>query len=214
VLAACRDPKTAPSHANIEPIALDVTKPEAIAAAVQPIDVLVNNAGISMNGFDERVARGTIDTNFYGPLHLTDAFLPSLKPGGRVIMVSSGLGELSGIGDGPRQRFAKESLTREELLALVEEFVRDVKDGVHAKRGWPTSAYRVSKAALNALTRIYARDGVHANAVDPGWVRTDMGGSSAPRSLSQGAETIVWLATATPQKVTGRVFRDREPVGF
>ena len=79
-------------------------------------------------------------------------------------------------------------------------------------------AYSVSKAALNALTRILAatyRDrGVLVNAVDPGWVRTDMGGSDAPRTVAQGADTIVWLATLDDKGPTGGFFRDRRPIDW
>ena len=77
-------------------------------------------------------------------------------------------------------------------------------------------AYSMSKAALNAFTRILAatyRDGgVLVNAVDPGWVRTDMGGPSAPRSVEKGAETIVWLATLPDEGPNGGFFRDRRVI--
>ena len=66
-----------------------------------------------------------------------------------------------------------------------------------AAGGYP--AYRVSKAALNAMTRVMAADlrgtNVLVNAMSPGWVRTDMGGAGAPRTGEQGADTTVWLAT-------------------
>jgi NAD(P)-dependent dehydrogenase (short-subunit alcohol dehydrogenase family) len=77
-------------------------------------------------------------------------------------------------------------------------------------------AYSISKAALNGFTRIlaatYKHRGVLANAVDPGWVRTDMGGPSAPRSVQQGADTIVWLATLPKSGPTGGFFHDRRPI--
>jgi NAD(P)-dependent dehydrogenase (short-subunit alcohol dehydrogenase family) len=77
-------------------------------------------------------------------------------------------------------------------------------------------AYSMSKAALNAFTRIlahtYRDSGVLVNAVDPGWVRTDMGGPSAPRLPEEGADTIVWLATLPDGGPTGGFFRDRRAI--
>jgi NAD(P)-dependent dehydrogenase (short-subunit alcohol dehydrogenase family) len=79
-------------------------------------------------------------------------------------------------------------------------------------------AYSISKAALNALTvqlaASVAGTGVLVNSVDPGWVRTDMGGSSAPRSVEQGADSIVWAATLPPGGPTGRFFSERRPIDW
>ncbi len=76
-------------------------------------------------------------------------------------------------------------------------------------------AYSLSKAALNALTRQLASAGgrnVLVNAVDPGWVRTDMGGASAPRSVEQGARGIVWCAMLPRGGPSGRFFHDGKEV--
>ena len=82
--------------------------------------------------------------------------------------------------------------------------------------GFP--AYRMSKAALNALTRIAAAElagsGIKVNAVCPGWVRTDMGGANADRSVAEGAETPVWLATLPDDGPTGGFFRDKAEVAW
>lgn len=85
--------------------------------------------------------------------------------------------------------------------------------GSMAEMSGRVAAYRISKVALNALTRIVAAEArgsdIKVNAACPGWVRTDMGGRGAPRSVEQGAETIVWLATLPADGPTGGFFRDK-----
>jgi NAD(P)-dependent dehydrogenase (short-subunit alcohol dehydrogenase family) len=79
------------------------------------------------------------------------------------------------------------------------------------------AAYRISKAALNAVTGILAaelRGAVAVNSMCPGWVRTDMGGANAERDVSQGAETAVWLALDAPQDLTGKFLRDRKVIAW
>jgi len=77
-------------------------------------------------------------------------------------------------------------------------------------------AYSISKTALNAVTRqlaaAFKSKGVAVNSVSPGWVRTDMGGSGAPRSVEQGADGIVWLAINAPQDLTGQFVHDRRTI--
>ena len=84
--------------------------------------------------------------------------------------------------------------------------------------GGGSPAYRVSKTALNALTRILASElrgsGILVNSVSPGWVRTDMGGSDASRSVEDGADTPIWAATLPDNGPTGGFFRDRRPVSW
>ncbi len=148
-------------------------------------DILVNNAGIyidrSIPGteIDLSIVRQTMETNFYGPLRLSQMCIPLMRRHkyGRIVNISSQMGALSNMGSG----------------AL---------------------AYRISKTALNAMTLVLANElrgsNIAVNTVDPGWVNTDMGGPSAPRSVSQGADTAVWLATQPDGGPSGGYFRDRK----
>jgi len=155
------------------------------------LDVLVNNAGIMLDRFDDgepvmsiidcdlNDVRKTMETNVYGALSLIKELLPLMKENhyGRIVNVSSGLGQMSEMGAG-------------------------------------YAGYRLSKAALNALTCMVAdeltSENIIVNACCPGWVRTDMGGKHAARSLEEGADTIVWLCQAADGSQSGKLFRDRE----
>ncbi|MBL0214041.1 MAG: SDR family NAD(P)-dependent oxidoreductase [Myxococcales bacterium] len=195
---------------RLKAVELDVTSDASIATAAQKlrdgaiqIDALVNNAGVY------GVARGrdglalTLETNFFGPLRVTLGLLPLLRDGATITNVTSGLGELSNLDAAHRRALADPKLTRDALVEMMRAFVRD------GGTGWGTDAYGVSKAALNALTRILATElaprNIRVNATCPGWVRTDMGGRGAPRSVEEGAESVRFGVTA---KETGGVFRD------
>jgi len=174
---------------------LDVTDQAGVASVARHIegkygrvDVLVNNAGISIDSRStsvlrekEETFRTTLETNFHVALRMCQALVPLMQKNhyGRVVNLSSGLGQLDDMGDG-------------------------------------TPAYRVSKTALNALTRMVAKavegDNILVNSMCPGWVRTDMGGPGAPRSVEQGAETAVWLAMLPHGGPTGGFFRDKKPI--
>jgi NAD(P)-dependent dehydrogenase (short-subunit alcohol dehydrogenase family) len=176
-----------------EILVMDVGDPASINAAAAafkamktPLHVLVNNAGIGVKG-DKSLSTGsdevfseTLNTNAYGALRVTRAFLPFINSPGRIVMISSGGGSMT-----------------------------DEPGG-----WWP--AYCVSKSLLNAITRHLASElelkNIAVNAVCPGWVRTEMGGAGASRSVVKGAETPVWLASDAPQDLTGMFLRDKKVI--
>ena len=184
---------------EIPVVALDVVDPASITAAVGEVerlfgrlDVLVNNAGILIDGpssgasvatVDPQIVQKTFATNVLGPIRLIQAAVPLMRANGygRIVNVSSGLGQLAEMGGG-------------------------------------NPAYRLSKAALNAVTCTAAAElrdaGIKVNSACPGWVRTDMGGPNAERTVEQGADTPVWLATLPEDGPTGGFFRDRKPIAW
>jgi carbonyl reductase 1 len=187
---------------RLKAVELDVTSDASVATAVQKlrdgaikIDALVNNAGI----YRGHTAAETIETNFFGPLRVTLGLLPLLRDGATITNVTSGLGALSNLDAEHRRLLSDPALTRDRLVELVRSGIT----------GWGTDPYGVSKAALNALTRIFAAElaprHIRVNATCPGWVRTDMGGRNASRSVEEGAASVRFGVTATE---TGGIFRD------
>jgi NAD(P)-dependent dehydrogenase (short-subunit alcohol dehydrogenase family) len=174
---------------------LDVTRRRSVAALARylskehgRVDVLVNNAGI----MSDRSATTVLDESeeaFYEVLETN--FFGALRMCQAIVplMRKHHYGRIVNLSSGMGQ-------------------LDDMHDG-HA-------AYRVSKTALNALTRMVsaatAADNILVNSMCPGWVRTDMGGSQASRSVEKGAETAVWLAMLPHGGPTGGFFRDKKSI--
>ncbi len=187
---------------GLEPpvVALDVRDAASIRAAVEEvlslfgrIDVLVNNAGILKEGQTPEESK-VLEVSPQLAIETYDTntlgplrMMQAVVP----IMQKGGYGRVVNISSGAGQ-------------------LSDMQ------AGYP--AYRMSKAALNALTRVTAAELgpalVKVNAMCPGWVRTDMGGPNATRSVEQGAETAVWLATLADNGPTGGFFRDKAPIAW
>ncbi|MDJ0776408.1 MAG: SDR family NAD(P)-dependent oxidoreductase [Gammaproteobacteria bacterium] len=185
---------------RVEPVKLDLGNPADIDAVAQVIasnfgqlDVLINNAGIMIDGegghssaivdADIDVIERTLRVNTLAPIMLINALLPLMArvDDARIVNISSGMGQLCDMDGG-------------------------------------NPGYRLSKVALNAVTRIYAAEldpaRYRVNAVCPGWVRTDMGGADADRSLAEGIDTAIWLATAAEASGSGGFYRDRKPIDW
>jgi NAD(P)-dependent dehydrogenase (short-subunit alcohol dehydrogenase family) len=186
---------------NAHSIILDVTEPSTVEALPRllnvqfgHIDILINNAGVlidsgvPLSDLDEGVLRATFETNVFGAFVVTRALLPLIRKSsfGRIVNMSSSLGSLASIGD-PNSPFYQ----------VV------------------CPAYQMSKAALNALTVVFAKElkdtNIKVNSACAGWVRTDLGTERAPLSVEEGADTPVWLATLPDDGPTGGFFNSRRP---
>jgi NAD(P)-dependent dehydrogenase (short-subunit alcohol dehydrogenase family) len=151
------------------------------------LDILVNNAGIS-NDDGQRGMNADLD-------RVRDALEANLFGAWRLcetaipLMQRHGYGRIVNVSSG---------------MGALEDM------------GGGSPGYRVSKTALNALTRILASElrgsGILVNSVCPGWVQTDMGSPRAPRPVEEGADTPVWAATLPKGGPTGGFFRDRRPI--
>lgn len=187
-------------------LALDITSEAAVQSAAGALaaktggslDVLVNNAGVFLDWgtspleVSEDVIRRTFETNYYGTLRVTRAFLPLLRKsaaGARIVNLSSVLGSIT-------------------LAADTSSFYSAMKG----------MAYQTSKAALNMMTVAFANElrgeGIKVNAVHPGWVKTDMGGEGAQMEIPDGARTSVRLATLGADGPTGGYFHLDDPLPF
>lgn len=193
VLAGARDVASIDAGEGIVAVELDVTDAASVDAARERIeadpgrlDVLVNNAGI----YGASTAAADYPLELAREVIETNTFGPW-----RLIQAFLPL-----LHDGASPRIVNVSSGAGQLAEMNGGY----------------TAYRISKAGLNALTRTVAEDEqgsrILVNSMCPGWVRTDMGGANAPRSVEQGADTAVWLATLPDGGPNGGFFRNREPI--
>lgn len=231
VLLAARDAKAgqeavrALKQGSVRSVVLDVSSQESLQQLLDQLDrssimldALVNNAAVMHRGISEQIARDTLEVNYRGVVRVTDALLPRLTPQANIVMVSSGMGELAGFRSPAHERLTDPGLRRSDLDALADECLRGVAAGDLEKRGFPRNVYSISKGILNGFVRVLSGElaggSLHVNAVCPGWVQTRMGGSSAPRSVDQGARGIVWAATLPADGPKGGFFRDGEAISW
>ena len=178
---------------TVDTYPLEVTDPDNVSQLKTYVieqygrlDVLVNNAGVYLDeseritDIDHAILHQSFDTNVYGPFYLMQAFVP--------LMQQHDYGRIVNMSSGYGALKALDSPT--------------------------VGAYKLSKVTLNALTRLMASavdsDKIKINSADPGWVRTDMGGSNASRSVAEGADTPVWLATLPDNGPSGGFFYSRK----
>ncbi|HEX5176456.1 MAG TPA: SDR family oxidoreductase [Chthoniobacteraceae bacterium] len=189
---------------DAHPIVIDVSDSESIRTAARQVerdfgrlDILVNNAGVMTDDKEKKVSeqtletwRKTFDTNLFGLIETTQAFLPLLRKSeaGRIVNLSSILGSIT-------------------LHAAPGSPIYESKS---------YASYNVSKSAVNAFTvqLAYELKGtpLKVNAAHPGWVKTEMGGEGATMEIVDGAKTSVALATLAADGPSGSFVHLGEPL--
>ncbi|KAK6162382.1 hypothetical protein DH2020_002223 [Rehmannia glutinosa] len=192
----------------------------APAAASGTGGAKINWSEIMTETYD--LAAECIQTNYYGAKRTTQALLPllQLSDSPRIVNVSSSMGKLKNI---PNQ-WAKEilndteNLTEERIDEVLNVFLKDFKEGSLEAKGWPQhlSAYIVSKAVMNAYTRILAKTypGFRINCVCPGYVKTDINYNTGLLTVEEGAESPVRLALLPDDGPAGQFFVKKELSSF
>jgi NAD(P)-dependent dehydrogenase (short-subunit alcohol dehydrogenase family) len=202
VVLGARDPETAQAAADllaaegvsVRPATLDVASPESIRSAVERIerdhgrlDILVNNAGVFL---DKDGRAETIDLDRVRRTMETNTYGP-------ILLCQAAMPMMRRQGYGRIVNLASELGSLQDMQGLYP-------------------AYRMSKTALIAYTRILASElagtGVLVNAMCPGWVKTEMGGPNAIREIEESADTAIWLATLPDDGPTAGFFKDRKPL--
>lgn len=169
------------------------------------IDVVINNAGIAMDGFDSNVVRQTLETNFYSLLETSRAVLPTIRKGGRMINITSSVGKLDKYSEEIAAAFRDAAKTSTDAVSDVMQRFQKASESNDAEKGvkdagFPAAAYATSKAGANAVTMALAAEerskgrGVLVNACCPGFVNTELTKGRGKRTVDEGAKTPVFLA--------------------
>ncbi|KAK1352839.1 Salutaridine reductase [Heracleum sosnowskyi] len=168
------------------------------------------------------LAEDCLKTNYYGTKTVTTQLLPllQLSSSARIVNVSSNYGELNWIYNEKVKAVLNnvESLTEENIDEIVEWFLKDYKENNSKANGWPivVSAYKISKAAINAYTRLLARKypSMLINCVHPGYCHTDITSETGPFTPEEGARAPAMAALLPDDGPSGIYFLDMQPSTF
>ncbi|MEA3444334.1 MAG: SDR family NAD(P)-dependent oxidoreductase [Bacteroidota bacterium] len=219
---------------NIIIMQLDITSEISLKQAYleiknqnKKIDVLINNAALGESAYENPIklkAKQTIKEYFKPVYHLIRKAKPQTK---NMNLFIDGIG-VSNISLNKVKYIMETNLFGawhmiQAFLPLLEKSedgqIINISSGMgtYSELSGLYPAYSISKASLNALTFMFSNElknrKIRVNAVCPGWVKTDMGGKDAPRTLEEGAETIVWLANHE-KETTGKLFRDKRLINW
>lgn len=209
------------------------------------LDILINNAGVTGGIVDPEGIRAAVSgaqvnwkeivyqnyelmeeglqTNYYGAKKMVEAFVPllQLSQSPRIVNVSSSMGQLKNVpGEWIRDILNDEkNLTEERVDDLLNQFLKDFKEGCSFEdKGWPPSysAYKMSKVAMNAYTRILAKKypDFKVNCVCPGFVKTDINFNTGRLTVEEGAASVVRLALLPDDGPSGLFFYRQEVSSF
>ncbi|KAL1328903.1 (+)-neomenthol dehydrogenase isoform X2 [Arachis ipaensis] len=168
------------------------------------------------------LAKECVETNFFGAERVTEALLTllQLSTSPRIVNVSSAMGVLKHIpNEWARGLFEDiDNLTNQKLGDVLREFLKDYKQGSLESKNWPivVSGYTMSKAALNAYTRMLAKKfpNFRVNCVCPGFVKTDLNENTGFMSIDEGAESPVRLALLPDDSPSGQFYSVDEIIPF
>jgi carbonyl reductase 1 len=220
---------------NVHVLQLDISSRDSITRAIVDIqqdyggqiDVLINNAAISTTEISVHAARQLFETNYYGIKFLNECLIPLMRQNGRIINVTSRVGPivLKEASQELREKYTSSTLTSNQLDDLVEGFISAIEMNSLQQHGYNPASnyliYGVTKAALNSLTRIEARDCSSTKdlliaSVTPGLCATNMTRDFPDaRAPELGADSILYLVN-TPRflLVNGGFYRDGQQLPF
>ncbi|KAJ4759544.1 hypothetical protein LUZ62_069919 [Rhynchospora pubera] len=211
---------------------LDISDPASITSLKEfvrtkfgKLDILEGDSESLFAAINETydMSKDCIDINYYGTKAMCEAFIPLLhqSKSPRIVNVSATFGKLRFIpGDSIRKELQNiDNLVEERLEELMESFLVDCKEGRLKENGWPDrtfSAYKVSKNAVNAYTRILAKNYPKfiVNCVCPGFVKTDLTYNTGTLTTEEGAKGPVMLALLPDGSPSGQFYNQTEPTSF
>ncbi|EER11018.1 oxoacyl-acp eductase, putative [Perkinsus marinus ATCC 50983] len=233
VIMSARDEKMLREAADtLKPygaVQLDVSDAASIEGAkaqisklTPSIDALVNNAAVLLDEDDSEasyeLSRRTIEVNLYGCVKVTEAFWPMLADKGRVVNVSSALGNLSQVSEPLQKRLSSPETTVGDILRIADGYLEAAKTGHVVKAGFAKNMYGTSKLLLIAWTKALAREAlmdprrIVVTTCTPGYCATEMTKYKGVLSAAEGAEVISWLAAECEYdaSMSGKMYRGKQ----